>query len=138
MDIKTFDNRTGAAVFFRAAGHPLAAEKFPQLLAELQSYRAIAIFDPEGYGLDLSALYDPEQPEGRGGLRPRIEELGEERLGQPVKLLSDLPSCDCDAVFVIDFDHSRRLAQLAPLVAGRPVISLATLRLPPGDADGTL
>ncbi|MCX8500962.1 MAG: hypothetical protein ORO03_04630, partial [Alphaproteobacteria bacterium] len=130
MDIRTFDNGTGAT-FFRAAGHPLAAEQFPSLLAKLQAFRAIAVYDPLGFSRDLAALYDLSSLQVAGLFVHRIEEQGEVRLGHRAKLLNDLMSSEFDAIFVIDFDHSRRLAQLAPLVAGRPVLSLAPLRLPP-------
>ncbi|MDI9409753.1 MAG: hypothetical protein QM523_10995 [Candidatus Pacebacteria bacterium] len=130
MDIKTFDNVTGAAIFFRAAGHPLAAEKFPALLQQLQKFKSIAVFDPEGHSRDLAALYDLSSLKIAAVFVHRFEDQNQNRLGHQTRLLCDLPATNCDAVFVIDFDHGKRQAQLAPILPSVPLISLSAMRLP--------
>src|SRR5690606_23215207 len=48
LPIETFSNATGGNVFYKAIGHPLAAEAAAGLVAELAANGPVAIFDTEG------------------------------------------------------------------------------------------
>ena len=61
LDIRTFDQRQGGNVIYKALAHPLAAEAVARLYARLAAAGPVAVFDPEGIAQALFVLH-PDLP----------------------------------------------------------------------------
>ena len=48
LNIDTFSNKDGGFSFFKAVGHPLAAEKVRTLIHRMAAEGPVAIYDPLG------------------------------------------------------------------------------------------
>lgn len=131
LQIETFSNVTGGATFFKAVGHPLAAEKAAGLLARLGEAGPVAIYDPLGQADAFAELYPVSGLEIAGVYVQALERLGLPCLGHTTQPVTDLAGSDAKAVFVVSYDVARPLAQIRHLMpADAPVLSLDDMRLP--------
>ena len=58
LDIETFSNVSGGSSFFKAIGHPAAAAKAGDLIAQLSRSGPVAVYDPLGFANAFAALHD--------------------------------------------------------------------------------
>ncbi|MDI9349363.1 MAG: hypothetical protein QM537_05115 [Candidatus Symbiobacter sp.] len=116
MDIKTFDNATGPSVFFRALGHPLAAEKYAVLHARLRQMGKIALFDAERRWGDFAALCDLSGLNIVGIYGQRLEDVGTQCGAHKMQPLALLPQSGADVVLALDFGAERIERQLRPVM----------------------
>jgi len=131
LAIATFSNRAGASTFFKAVGHPRVAAAAQKLVAALRSAGSLAAYDPLGQLGELAELHDLRGCPLREVYVQRLEELGEERLGLPVRPASELASSRAELLLVAAFDAERLVDQIRPLLpAGLRVLTLDALRLP--------
>ncbi len=130
LNIRTFSNVTGGESFFKAVGHPMAAEKASELVAVLAKEGPIAVYDPLGNVADFAELYDLSSWDVTGVFVQRVEDLGNPVLGQGARPVTDLKEATADVVFVAAFDAERLVGQVRHLVpTGARVVTLDGLRL---------
>ena len=128
LDIRTFDNRQGGNVIYKALSHPLAAESVARLYARLRG--PVFLFDPDNIGAALLALH-PNAPDIAGVFVQDVTALGAARCGHAARAITDLASCDAGTLLVCAFDAAPILARIAHLLPqGCEAISLDELRLP--------
>jgi hypothetical protein len=131
LAIETFSSQAGASCFFKAVGHPQVAPAAQKLAAELRSAGPLAAYDPFGHLGELAELHDLRGCALREVYVQRLEELGGERLGLPVRPVSGLAGSRAEALLVAAFDAEPLLAQIRPLLPeGLRVFTLDALRLP--------
>ncbi|APH53879.1 putative cytosolic protein [Granulibacter bethesdensis] len=126
LDIRTFDNRQGGNVLYKALAHPLAAEAASRLTRQLAGKGEVAVFDPEGIARTLFVML-PELPP--------VEALyvqDTERLQEPdVRPVTDLPRSGAKIVLVATFDTMRLADRLESLMPeGAELVTLADIRIP--------
>ncbi len=130
LDIDTFSNRRGGNAFFKAIGHPLAVRRLPQFLAALAD-APVAIYDPQGFATAFAEIHDISALDLAGVYVQDLEDLGQSRLGQTTRPVTDLPRAAAARVLVMAFDSDRLIAHIRHLLpAGAEVVSLDALRLP--------
>ncbi|MGH7067228.1 MAG: hypothetical protein ACREEU_05505 [Acetobacteraceae bacterium] len=130
LEIKTFDQRRGGNVIYKALAHPLAAEAVTRLYARLGRSAPIALFDPDGIAPALLALH-PQIPPLAGIFVQDVREIATPRAGFTCRPLTDLAASGAAAVLIAAFDTKRlepRVAASAP--AGVEIASLDQVRLP--------
>ena len=131
-NLRTFDNRTGRNVFYRAAIHPMTAPLTERLIERVAGARSVAVYDPSGYFADLAAMHDLSRWPVAGVYVQRMEHVGEQRCGLSARPVTALAESNAELLFVAEFDAEKRLAQLGPY---RPSVgrteSLDSLKLPP-------
>ena len=135
MEIKTFDNATGPSVFFRALGHPLAAEKSVILRQRLAAAQSIAVFDAENRWGDFAALFDITGLKIDAIYMQRLEDLAVKRGKIPVRPLAELKNSGADVVLSLDFGTDRIARQLGPVMPhdngkAAELITLDAVKLP--------
>ena len=134
LNIETFSNDKGGNAFFKAIGHPKAAQKLPDLLNAL-SGGSVALYDPLGYASAFAALYDLSGLEISGVYVQDIEAIGSEILGRPAQAITALAESEAETVFITAFDAeglARQIEHLLPRGVTSParVVTLDALRLP--------
>jgi hypothetical protein len=112
--LRTFDNRSGRNVFYRAAIHPAAAPLLMRLIAQVAERPSVAIYDPAGYFADLAAMYDLSDWSISGLYVQRLEEVGQNRAGFDARPLTRLAEDAASLLLVADFDGERQLSRLGP------------------------
>ncbi len=130
LDIRTFDQRQGGNVLYKALAHPLAAEAIARLYARLAATGPVAVVDPEGIAQALFVMH-PDPPPLEGVYVQDVREIGAERFGHAARPLTDLGKSDAGSVLIATFDAGRIAARVASMT--RPGIELASLdaaRLP--------
>ncbi|MCG8356485.1 MAG: hypothetical protein MI920_13010 [Kiloniellales bacterium] len=131
LRIETFSNTRGGNAFFKAVGHPLAARKAPDLLAELTEAGPVAIYDPLGHAADFAQLYDLGALSFAGYFVQDLDDLDKSLLGQPAQPVTALPESGAARVLVAAFNAERLIAHIQHLLpAGAEILSLDPLRLP--------
>ena len=131
LAIDTFNNATGGQAFFKAIGHPAAAERATKLLARLAGAGPVAIYDPNG----LAAAFNEIHPLGgldiAGIFVQAVEHLGTTLLGHQAQPVTDLPSRPAKVVLIVAFDSGRLADHIRHLLpAGAELVSLDEMRLP--------
>ncbi len=130
LRIETFSNRDGGNAFFKAIGHPLAADKAEDFLDRLRTGK-VAIYDPAGFAAAFAEIYDLGQVEIAGVFVQDISELGKTVLGHAAQPVTDLNAAKVDKVLVALFDGARAIDQIRHLIPdGAEVLSFDALRLP--------
>ena len=126
LNIQTFDARAGGNVIYKALAHPLAAEGIARLYADLTG--PVALYDPDRIADALLALY----PVAIDALFVHdVSEVGQIRAGQPMRALTDLPTCGAKTVLIAAFDADRILDRIAHLLPkDARVATLDEIRLP--------
>ncbi len=130
LNIETFSNAKGGNAFFKAIGHPLAARKAAELLAELKT-GPVAIYDPLGFAAAFAEIYDLSALDIEAVFVQDLDELGREILGHQGQPVTDLAACGAAKLLVTAFDAERLIAHIRHLLPnGMAVLSLDALRLP--------
>ena len=127
--IETFNNTKGGQSLFKALGHPLIKPKMMDFLDHLKTYQRLAIYDPDGFGDSLAALYDLSDLQICGYYGQKYEHKGKQVLGLTTQLITDL--ADCDGLLILSFEPKVKLLEIATLLpVGCSVHSLEEVRLP--------
>ena len=131
LTIETFSSDKGGASFFKALGHPLAAEQARELIARLRAAGPVAIYDPHSLAGAVAEIYDLTALDVAGVFVQSVEDIGANRLGQTAQPVTDLKAADARTVFVAAFDADRLIAHVRHLIPdGAIVESLDAIRLP--------
>ncbi len=131
LPIETFSNATGGNVFYKAIGHPLAAEAAAGLVAELAANGPVAIFDTEGQAAGVAALLGLDAVEIAGFFVQRVEHLDRALLGRPARPVTELPASRARRVLVTAFDAARAVRAIRHLLpSGAEIRTLDAIRLP--------
>ncbi|MBV9786019.1 MAG: hypothetical protein JO264_19630 [Acidisphaera sp.] len=127
LDIRTFDQRQGGNVLYKALAHPLAVEAVTALYARLAP--PVAVFDPDGIAAALFAL-NPGHPALEGVYVQDVREIGSPRVGMAARPLTALREAAAGSVLVASFDP-RIAARIAPMLPpGAEMATLDAARLP--------
>jgi hypothetical protein len=130
LKIETFSSLKGGNSFFKAVTHPATAAPAADLVRRLAEARSVAIYDPLGFATGFAALRDLGGVRIAGVYVQAVTDLGQERLGQATRPVTELAGSGAELVFVTAFDAERLIQQAAHLLpAGAEVVSLDTLRL---------
>jgi hypothetical protein len=131
LNIETFSNVKGGNSFFKALGHPLAAEPARTLLARLARTGPVAVYDPFGLFESTAELYPFATLDIAGIYVQNVGDLGRTVLGRATQPVTDLKDARAKAVLVIAFDAGRLIDHIRHLVPkGAEIASLDALRLP--------
>lgn len=131
LKIDTFSNQVGGFSFFKAVGHPLAAEALDGLLARLADAGPVALYDPMGHLGTLAELHDLSRLTVAGVFVQAVERIGEPVLGHAARPVTDLPDCPARSVLVVGFDAARAADHIRHLLpAGAEIVTLDAARLP--------
>ncbi len=130
LQIDTFNNQTGGHSFFKAIGHPLAAEKARLLFEKLKKYRSLCIFDPKGFLAPFSEIYSLRGLALKDVFVQRYEDLEKVVGEKKVKPITELPRDSCEALFVLSFDADKIVEQISHLLPPNcEVLTLDQMRL---------
>lgn len=130
LDITTFDARQGGNVLYKALAHPLAAEAFAALAAELRAAGPLAVFDPEGMADAVFAMH-PELPAPAELYVQDVARLGQTVAGTVARPVVELGQSRAATLLIAAFDAGRMMPRLAALMpAGLRVETLDRARLP--------
>ncbi|MFN7709383.1 MAG: hypothetical protein ACK5O7_00255 [Holosporales bacterium] len=131
LKIETFNATQGGQSLFKALGHPLAAEQFPALHADLKGAHNIALYDPHGIGEAFFALYPCVDLSIVDLYVQRYEDLHRQVRGMNPKLVTSLPESSADTLFILSFDLGRSLQAMGHLIPQNcRVVSLESLKTP--------
>ncbi|HAA91459.1 MAG TPA: hypothetical protein DCE33_03375, partial [Rhodospirillaceae bacterium] len=130
LNIDTFSNVTGGFSAFKAIGHPFVTDKATALIERLATAGPVALYDPHGLTDAFAELHDCRALKLAGCFVQDIEKIGTTVLGEPAQPITDLPSCNAKAVFVVAFDAGRLIDHIRHLFDSElTVISLDDMRL---------
>jgi hypothetical protein len=128
LNIRTFDNRVGGNVLYKALAHPLAAEAIGRLYARLAA--PVALYDPDGIAAALLAL-QPDAPRFAGVYAHDVTAVGQVSAGHVARPLTELPESGARCVLIAAFDAARIVQRIAHLLPpGAEVLTLDEVRLP--------
>ena len=134
LPIDTFSNRLGGFTYFKALGHPLAAEAGAKLAAKVRAAAkagSAAVYDPAGQLPAFAALHGLRAGDFQHLFAQDALSVGRETLGAKARPVTDLPQCAPKLLFVPAFDSARLLGAVAGLVPdGCEVVSLDAMRIP--------
>ncbi|MEO3434403.1 hypothetical protein [Inquilinus sp. CAU 1745] len=131
LNIQTFSNVTGGSTYFKALGHPLAAEAGRALARRLSEDGSVAVYDPNDMLEGFAAFFDLSGFRPAGVFVQDIEKIGSERLGLKARPVTELSGSGARTIFVVAFDADRLTAQIRHLIPeGTEVVTLDAMRLP--------
>ncbi len=131
LKIETFNAAQGGQSLFKALGHPLAAERFPALHADLAPAKKIAVYDPHGISEAFFALYPPQNLAISELYVQRFEDLSRQVMGMNPQLVTEITASDADALLILSFDLGRTLQAIGHLIPKNcRVLSLEALKIP--------
>ncbi len=131
LAIETFNNATGGQAFFKAVGHPAAAERADALIARLAGAGPVAVYDPNGLVAAFNEIHPLDRLDIAGVFVQAVEDLGANLLGHRVQPVTDLPGCAAKAVLIVAFDSGRLADHIGHLLpADAELVSLDQMRLP--------
>jgi hypothetical protein len=131
LDIETFSNVSGGATFFKAVGHPIAAESAAALLGELAEAGPVAVYDPLGQAHAFSQIHDLSALDLAGLYVQSIDAVGTKALGATAQPVTNLPASGARAVLILSFDSGRLADHIRHLVPnGARLASLDDIALP--------
>lgn len=131
LNIETFSNTAGGHSFFKAVGHPLAAELGRDLVASLIAAGSVAIYDPHGLADAFAELIDLSDLTVAGSYVQQLPAVGTRVLGKAAEPITELRAADCATVLVVAFDADRLIDHIRHLLPdGADVVSLDAMRLP--------
>lgn len=129
LKIDTFSNITGGHSFFKAVGHPLAAEKATGLFKELAGAGSVSIYDPQGFLEPLAELYDFSPISCNAVYAQKFEHLNKQMLGHNTQAITEMKAPG--TLFIAAFDSGRYLSHITHLIPkGTKVLSLDDMRIP--------
>jgi hypothetical protein len=130
LNIDTFSNVSGGYSFFKALGHPRAADGFRNLLDGLSATGPVAIYDPLGHFAAFASLHDVSTMEVCGFYVQNIDAVGDTVLGHVAEPVTALANSGANSLLVLAFDAERLIAHVRHLLpAGAEVVSLDAARL---------
>ena len=130
LNIQTFSNVDGGAVFFKAAGHPLAMGKAQALIARLERSGPVAIYDPFAQAASFAEFYDLGEIDIGHVYVQDLGQLDATILGCRTEPVTDLAATKAKTVFVTAFDSESPIAQIKHLLPnGVDVVSLDEIRI---------
>jgi hypothetical protein len=130
LQIQTFDQRAGGNVLYKALSHPLAAEALQSKVARLRADGGYALYDPEGIAEALFALY-PGAPRPASVYVHDSAAVGQRRVGQVARALTNLPGDPARLVLVCAFDAARLVGRINHLLPpDSATLTLDVARLP--------
>jgi hypothetical protein len=128
LNIDTFSNEAGGYSFFKAVGHPLAAEKATSLLQTLPG--PVAIYDPLGNANAFAELHDLKSLDIVGVYVQDVASIGDDILGHAAQPVTALRESGAASVLVINFDADRMIEHIQALAPDRAdITSLDAMRL---------
>ena len=131
LQIKTFDNKTGASSLFKAIGHPYCVSKTHDLIKSLASVKDVAIYDPLNQIETFNALYSLEKLPISQIFVQNIDEIGVQKLGKTAQPIVSLKECRPDVLFVLAYDAKRLVDHIKYLVDSKTkIVTLDDIRLP--------
>lgn len=131
LHIDTFSQHKGGQSFFKALGHPVAAEKMASLLKDLASQDGMAIYDPAGWLRPFSELYDLSGLMVERLFVQKYEDFGSTWKGLSAEPLTALETSQIKGLLIADFDQHHHLTQIGHLLPkGCRVASFDDLKLP--------
>ncbi|MDP3533629.1 MAG: hypothetical protein Q8S31_10135 [Alphaproteobacteria bacterium] len=131
LQIKTFDNKTGASALFKAIGHPYCVPKTHDLIKSLASVKDVAIYDPLDQIETFNALYSLEKLPISQIFVQNIDEIGVQKLGKTAQPIVSLKECRPDVLFVLAYDAKRLVDHIKYLVDSKTkIVTLDDIRLP--------
>ncbi len=131
LPIHTFSNRSGGDTFFKALGHPLAAESAAAMVQQIRAAQRAVVFDPLGQLPAFAALHGLPTRHIAGYYVRDTLILDEQTMGLPHLPLTALPDSHADVVFVPAFDSGMLWGQIRHLLpADCKTLSLDDMRIP--------
>ena len=128
LSIETFSNITGGFSFFKAAGHPLTAQRIRDLIAAIEG--PVAVYDPLGLAAPFAEIHDCGALNLVGVFVQDIERIGESLFGQTTQPVTELPQSGAQTVFIPGFDTERVAEHISHLLpAGAKLVTLDQVRL---------
>ena len=128
--IETFSNVTGGVSFFKAVGHPMAAARARELIADVANAGPVAIYDPHGMADAFAALHDCSALTIADTFVQDIAKIGKPVLGHSAAPITDLAATGAKALFIVAFDSERLEHHIRHLLpADMRVFSLDAMRL---------
>ncbi|MBT5496292.1 MAG: hypothetical protein HOK54_11160 [Alphaproteobacteria bacterium] len=128
LSIETFSNITGGFSFFKAAGHPLTAQRIQDLIAGMEG--PVAIYDPLGLAAPFAEIHDCGALNLAGVFVQDIERIGEIVFGQTTQPVTDLSQSGARTVFIPGFDTERVAEHISHLLpSGAELVTLDQVRL---------
>ena len=129
LPIQTFSNRAGGFTYFKALGHPLAAESAARIVATIRAAKCAAVYDPLGQLAAFAALHSLRRADYQSLYWRDALQLCESDDAQSVV---ELPQSGADVLFIPAFDSAPLVAQVQHLIPqGCKVITLDDMRIPP-------
>jgi hypothetical protein len=128
LSIETFSNITGGFSFFKAAGHPLTAQRIRDLIAGMNG--SVAVYDPLGLAAPFAEIHDCGALNLAGVFVQDIEQIGEIIFGHTTQPVTDLPQSGAQTVFIPGFDTERVAEHISHLLpTGVELVTLDQVRL---------
>jgi hypothetical protein len=128
LSIETFSNITGGFSFFKAAGHPLTAQRIRDLIAGMNG--SVAVYDPLGLAAPFAEIHDCGALNLAGVFVQDIEQIGETIFGHTTQPVTDLPQSGAQTVFIPGFDTERVAEHISHLLpTGVELVTLDQVRL---------
>ena len=130
LKIDTFSNVGGGVSFFKALGHPMAADKAKSLIDALSEAGPVAIYDPLGLADAFAEIHDCGRLAVTASYVQDITRIGTPILGIPAAPVTDLADSNAASIFVIAFDAERPIGHIRHLVPPDATVrSLDDMRL---------
>ncbi len=131
LAIETFSNIHGGNAFFKAIGHPLAAEKASVVISGLKQKGPVAIYDPYGQAEAFAQFYDIKSMPIAGYYVQDVEKQGTTFSNHKAKLVTELKQSGAKTLFITTFDADKPLAHIRHLIPqDMEIQSFDALRLP--------
>jgi hypothetical protein len=132
LDIETFDQLAGGQSFFKAIGHPLAAQKVPPLMDALKAQGPVAVYDPQGWLTPFCQIHPLTNIDVTDVYVQRFEDIGQNRLGHVTQPVTQILETSPKTLFIVSFDEELLTSHLTTfLPRDCRVFSLKDLKLPP-------
>ena len=131
LAIDTFSSRSGGCTYFKALGHPLAADAARALAAQIRGANPAVVYDPTGGWASFAALYGLGKEDVSGVFVQDIALLGRTVVGHSAAPVSALPHSGARLLFIPAFDAARITAHIAHLIPdGCAVVTCDDMRIP--------
>ena len=131
LPIDTFSNRLGGFTYFKALGHPLAAEGGRKLAERVRAAPSAAVYDPAGQLPAFAALYGLQPDDFQALYVQDSLTVGNRVLGMTAEPITALSQRTCDLLFIPAFDAKGLIGQIGALAeqAGE-IVTLDDMRIP--------
>ncbi len=130
LPIETFSNVAGGNAFYKAITHPLAFAPARELVAKLESFESVALYDPHGLLAGFDAFFALDRIRIAGVFVQNAEHIGREFRGHSARPVTELSDVAAASVFVAGFDTKQTEFHLRRLAGCAEILSFDSLRLP--------